>query len=228
MAFFHPVKFLNNTSELPMKLHIYEHCPFCVRARMIFGLKNIPYATAVIPEGNSEIPLRMVGRKVVPILEKDDGTFMAESMDIVKFVDALSAPRLTDAGIDPAVKQWCDEATKTLFLLAIPRFTQGEFAELATEEAREAYIARERKAFGDLDALMADTPALLSDMHARLETLEPLLAGRTAVDTTDFILFPLLRSLTIVSGVKFGPATLRYLNKLEKEAGVDLLFNQAR
>lgn len=22
-----------------MKLYIYEHCPFCVRARMIFGLK---------------------------------------------------------------------------------------------------------------------------------------------------------------------------------------------
>lgn len=26
-----------------MKLHIYEHCPFCVRARMIFGIKKIPF-----------------------------------------------------------------------------------------------------------------------------------------------------------------------------------------
>ncbi|MDU4397175.1 MAG: glutaredoxin, partial [Haemophilus parainfluenzae] len=23
-----------------MKLYVYDHCPFCVRARMIFGLKN--------------------------------------------------------------------------------------------------------------------------------------------------------------------------------------------
>ncbi|MDU1427151.1 MAG: glutaredoxin, partial [Klebsiella michiganensis] len=25
-----------------MKLYIYDHCPFCLKARMIFGLKNIP------------------------------------------------------------------------------------------------------------------------------------------------------------------------------------------
>ena len=24
-----------------MKLYVYDHCPFCVRARMIFGLKNL-------------------------------------------------------------------------------------------------------------------------------------------------------------------------------------------
>ena len=23
-----------------MKLYVYDHCPFCVRARMIFGLKS--------------------------------------------------------------------------------------------------------------------------------------------------------------------------------------------
>ncbi|EPT9973233.1 glutaredoxin, partial [Escherichia coli] len=25
-----------------MKLYIYDHCPYCLKARMIFGLKNIP------------------------------------------------------------------------------------------------------------------------------------------------------------------------------------------
>ena len=24
-----------------MKLYIYDHCPFCMRARMIFGLRNV-------------------------------------------------------------------------------------------------------------------------------------------------------------------------------------------
>ena len=28
-----------------MKLYVYDHCPFCVRARMIFGLKNLPGKT---------------------------------------------------------------------------------------------------------------------------------------------------------------------------------------
>ncbi|VTP68106.1 Glutaredoxin-2 [Leclercia adecarboxylata] len=26
-----------------MKLYVYEHCPFCIRARMIFGLKKVPF-----------------------------------------------------------------------------------------------------------------------------------------------------------------------------------------
>ena len=25
-----------------MRLYIYEHCPYCVKARMIFGLKSVP------------------------------------------------------------------------------------------------------------------------------------------------------------------------------------------
>lgn len=74
-----------------MKLHIYEHCPFCVRALMIFGLKKLPVAVSVIMEGDAETPTRMVGRKVVPILEKEDGTYMPESMDIVRYVDGLAA-----------------------------------------------------------------------------------------------------------------------------------------
>ncbi|MDR6352821.1 glutaredoxin 2 [Pantoea sp. SORGH_AS 659] len=68
-----------------MKLHIYEHCPFYVRARMIFGIKKIPFELRAMPE--AETPTSMVGKKIAPILEKDDGTFMAESMDIVHYVD---------------------------------------------------------------------------------------------------------------------------------------------
>lgn len=45
-----------------MKLFTYEHCPFCVRARMIFGLKSIPFELAIIMEGDVETPTRMVGR----------------------------------------------------------------------------------------------------------------------------------------------------------------------
>ncbi|MGN6905595.1 glutaredoxin, partial [Neisseria sp. P0015.S010] len=27
--------------SISMKLYIYDHCPFCVRARMIFGLRDV-------------------------------------------------------------------------------------------------------------------------------------------------------------------------------------------
>ncbi len=151
-----------------MKLHIYEHCPFCVRAQMIFGLKKLPVEVCVIMEGDADTPIRMVGRKVVPILEKDDGTYMPESMDIVRYVDGLAQPRVADAPVDEAIKQWCESVSTPLFNLAIPRFTEGDFAELATPQARRAYTAREEKAFGDLAALRAQTPALLAQVNSDL------------------------------------------------------------
>ncbi|QTF07790.1 glutaredoxin 2 [Brenneria izadpanahii] len=210
-----------------MKLFIYEHCPFCVRARMIFGLKAIPFELSVIMEGDVETPTRMVGRKVVPILQKEDGSFMPESMDIVHYVDKTQTPLIADHPVDAAVEAWCKAASGTVFKLAVPRFTKAEFKELSTPEAREAYRLREEKAFGDLEALIADTPALVADVQQKLTELESLLATELAISTTDFILFPVLRSLTIVKSISFGPNVSRYLKRVADASKVDLLTNQA-
>ncbi|MGD5361256.1 glutaredoxin 2, partial [Xanthomonas citri pv. citri] len=155
-----------------MKLYIYEHCPFSTRARLIFGLKRIPFELEVVMEGDAQTPTRLVGKKVVPILEKDDGSAMAESMDIVRYVDALFSPRLL---VDPPrehVARWCEEARSTVSRLAIPRMTRSVFKENSTEASRKAYREREEKAFGDLDALIGETPGLVAridDLLARLE-----------------------------------------------------------
>lgn len=62
-----------------MKLYIYDHCPFCVRARMIFGLKNMEIEQIVLLDNDYETPIRMIGKKMLPILEKDDGSYNIES-----------------------------------------------------------------------------------------------------------------------------------------------------
>ncbi|MCL2893147.1 glutaredoxin 2 [Brenneria tiliae] len=210
-----------------MKLFIYEHCPFCVRARMIFGLKKIPFELSVIMEGDVATPTSMVGRKVVPILQKDDGGFMPESMDIVHYIDSLKAPLIADKPVDPAIEAWCQATSGAVFKLAVPRFTRADFKELSTDEARTAYRQREEKAFGDLNALLADTPALLSQVQQQLAQLEPLLADKRDISTSDFILFPVLRSLTIVQGVSFGPAVAAYIERVAGASDVDLLTAQA-
>ena len=46
-----------------MKLYIYDHCPYCLKARMIFGLKNIPVELHVLLNDDAETPTRMVGQK---------------------------------------------------------------------------------------------------------------------------------------------------------------------
>lgn len=209
-----------------MKLYIYEHCPFCTRARMIFGLKGIPVELAVVMEGDAATPTRLIGKKTVPILQKDDGSCMGESLDIVRYVDGLGTPLLT-ASPAPALETWCEDVWGLALKLFIPRFTQGAFAELATGEAREAYRLREQRAFGDLQALQAETPALLAAITPRLQALAELLQGRQGIGQSDIVLWPILRSLSIVDGIPFGAVVGDYAERLARRCGVPMLFDQA-
>ncbi|WP_230492940.1 glutathione S-transferase N-terminal domain-containing protein [Martelella alba] len=64
-----------------MKLYVYDHCPYCVRARMPFALKNIPFEPVFVPNDDEDTPIHMISRKMLPILEDTDGC-MGESLDI--------------------------------------------------------------------------------------------------------------------------------------------------
>ncbi|WP_128253770.1 glutaredoxin 2 [Falsirhodobacter deserti] len=209
-----------------MKLYIYEHCPFCARARLAFGLKGVAHDTEIIMEGDAETPTRLIGKKAVPILQKDDGTHMAESLDIVHRVDRLGVP-MFDGPPDARLDAAGDGLWKAGLPLFIPRFTKGNFAELATPEAREAYRRREEKAFGDLEALMSDTPALLAAIAPKMEALAPLVDGRTEIGISDIKLWPILRSLSIVKDLPFPTPVRAYAEVLSAKGRVPLLFEQA-
>ncbi len=212
-----------------MKLLIYEHCPFCCRPQMVIGLKRLDMAIGIIMEGDVETPTRMVGRKVVPILQKDDGGFMPESMDIVRYLDQASAPAVIGSGSNAAIDAWVERAWPLMLRLCVPRFTRADFRELATEAARAAFIARETQAFGDLQALWDDTADFLAQLQPPLEELEALLASGLAdtLDESDFRLFPALRSLTIVRGIAFGPNAQRYLADRAAHCRVALFDDKA-
>ena len=210
-----------------MKLYIYEHCPFSTRVRMIFGMKGIPVEIAVVMEGDAETPTRLVGRKVVPILQKDDGTAMAESMDIIRYVDETFGPRLLTDPVRNDIESWGQEARSTISKLAIPRMTKSSFAENATEAAQKAYREREQKALGDLDALIGDTPRLLVQAQALLAKLELILQDWPAFSVTDLVLYSQLRTLSIVKGIEFGPKARNFTNAMLAIGGVPLLDDRA-
>ena len=210
-----------------MKLYIKEHCPLSTRARTIFGLKNVPVELSVIMEGDAETPTALVGKKVVPILQKDDGTAMAESMDIVRYVDGLHAPQILTEPKREAVEAWCAEARPIAARLAIPRMTRSTFKENATDAARQAYFERETKAFGDLDALFEQTPALVAQMTPLLARIETLIDEWDGWSETDLVLYSTLRMLTIVKPIALGPKARAFAEKTAIHGGVPLLYDQA-
>ena len=71
-------------------LYVYDHCPYCVCARMIFGLKKTPFKLDFLMNDDVVTPTKMIGKKVLPIMEID-GKAMGESLDIVAKVVAFAS-----------------------------------------------------------------------------------------------------------------------------------------
>jgi hypothetical protein len=46
------------------RLYIYDHCPFCVRARMVLGLKGVKHELFFLANDDVETPTALVGKKV--------------------------------------------------------------------------------------------------------------------------------------------------------------------
>ena len=211
-----------------MKLYVYDHCPFCAKARMVFGLKSQPVDLHFLLEDDVDTPTGLVGKKTTPVLQKADNSHMAESMDIVHYVDGLhGTPVVGKAEENSAIKLWHDAAWRPILNLSIPRLANADLPEFATESARAAFKSRQTKNFGAFEDLLGQTPALIRDIEVRLKELDSLLAGRAHVDADDFVLYPSLRMLSIVKGVQYPANVTRYMERMEQSTGVGLHFGQA-
>jgi glutaredoxin 2 len=209
-----------------MKLYVYDHCPYCVKARMIFGMKQIPFELVTLLNDDEATPMRMIGQKMVPILETPDGQFMPESMDIVRFIDAMDGRPILAPGGDPALTRWLEEARSYVSPLAMPRWVESPLEEFATESAREYFIRKKEAMKGPFATLRARTPELLEQANDHLKQLDGLLQNADTVHEVlsedDIHLFATLRSLSIVKGMHYSEKLDSYRQSMVAFSGVPL------
>ena len=70
-----------------MKLYHYVHCPFCIRVRMGFGYLGTKYESIVTSYDDEMTPIKLTGKKMLPIIEYEGGRAQNESLDIIKAQD---------------------------------------------------------------------------------------------------------------------------------------------
>ena len=90
-----------------MKLYMFEHCSLCFRVRITAALKRRHLQETVVLDDDTETMFSLVGKRVIPILVKDDGVAMLESMDMVRYVNGLGDPVLT-GDERPEIAAWAD------------------------------------------------------------------------------------------------------------------------
>ncbi|MFC1093096.1 GrxB family glutaredoxin [Pasteurella multocida] len=214
-----------------MELYVYDHCPYCVRAMMIFGLKNIPFKKHVLLNDDEETPIRLVGKKVVPILVKEDGTAMPESLDIVKYIDTHYGEPILQTAVRPEIEALLAEITSYSNYLLMPRFVKLDLVEFATQSAIDYFTKKKTDYVGDFTQHFTNTPTYLARLTQDLEKLSALMVGETSLNQhlsfEDILVFPLLRNLTCVKGLRFPARLEKYIKRLSELSKVDLYTSQA-
>lgn len=213
-----------------MKLYVYDHCPYCVKARMIFGFKNLPVELITLDNDDEKTPTDLIGRKMVPILV--DGLYvMPESMDIVRYIDRkYDDKNLLFDGIYSELEDWLTQLGEYIYKLAMPRWVKscksGFMEEFSSDGSREYFTKKKTLYIGDFDYHIDNSDYYISSVNKLLIELDGLIKDDYAVDgklgESDIHLYAVLRSLSIVNGLKYPGKVEKYRQNMARLSKVPL------
>ena len=211
-----------------MKLYQYDHCPFCIRVRMLLGRYRPDCEIITLAYDDDETPRALIGKKMLPILIKDDGTAMAESLDIIAYLQTLdNIPKLDPtplpAGINIAMKPLGDQ----LGLLIKPRVIHLPINDFGRPSAIRYYENKLIRQKGlNFNDCIEQTPSLIAAVEPVLNRVAEQLGSQHFVyqnlSMADIILFPRLRNLSIISALTMPEALNDYLTYQAQQAAVAL------
>ncbi|WP_242695050.1 glutaredoxin 2 [Shewanella sp. 4t3-1-2LB] len=210
-----------------MKLFLFDHCPFCVRAMMLTGLKQLEVEWVYLLNHDVQSRLDKIGANQVPILQKPDGSYMAESLDIVAYLDHVDGqPVLLPSTQQAAIQHYLTESAYSSSRLLFPRDVCLGLPEFASDAAVDWFTQRKSAIIGiSFDEALANTKTYLEGLYKCWPLLEDIrlpssLDNRLSYD--DVLLFPGLRNLTMVKGIEFSPHIRRYIDEVAQLTGVHL------
>lgn len=205
---------------------MFEHCSLCFRVRMTASLKRLHLQETVVLNDDSDTMIELVGKRVIPILVKDCGQPMLESMDMVTYVDGIGERILTGPERSE-VGAWADKVVSKTGPLTMPRYPLLGLPEFGTIAALDHYNLRKRKAFGDFVELRANTRHHINELMPDLEELDRLIESPLAINGNlsldDIRVLPLLRSVAIVKGLRFPHKVREYFEAMMSRIGYQLL-----
>ncbi|WP_082025156.1 glutathione S-transferase N-terminal domain-containing protein [Ruegeria sp. ANG-R] len=203
-----------------MKLFVFETCPFCVRARIMAGLKDLSPELVYVAPG--QVPAELEGwvdRLTVPILV-DGETLIQDSTEIIRHFDAIGTPLLSSYDTGLELEKWRETVSSALNALCYPRMPRLNVPELASSEALAFFESAmpERIGMAFADAL-ARTPQLAVEVEAALPRVVQFLAsGDISFDTLAALAE--LRSLTMVAELNFPEQVSTPFYELMSCAGI--------
>jgi glutaredoxin 2 len=200
-------------------LYHYVHCPFCVRVRMALGYLNIKYESKVLPYDDEATPLRLTGKKMLPILTHEQGA-MNESMDIISFLDKSNILKISEfvhtfafKEIEVLLKQIGDPVHS----IAMPYWI---FTPEFSESSRIYFQGKKEEKRGPFSELVKNQKKYIDELNPVLQELEINLKPfyRSAhFSISDILIAAHLWGLYIVPEFQFSVNVHLYLQTIKEK-----------
>ncbi|ARP40769.1 glutaredoxin 2 [Vibrio syngnathi] len=209
-----------------MKLYIYDHCPFCARVAYIAQSLGLNIELVSVDYDDAQTLIDLIGKKMVPVLQKDDGSIMAESLDIIAyFMDLKSKDEQREPSEQAALFQ--SRSFPLTQQIGRPRWWNLDLAEYRSAGAKEAWrVSKETEGF-NFEELLEKTPQYVQLINPLLKDAELLLElenGESSLPLIDQALyFSLLRGFYVEPSIEWPPELDCWMERKSKDLGIGLL-----
>jgi len=173
---------------------------------------DIPYKSVVLDYDDEKTPTTMVGKKMLPILTKEDNTHLAESLDIMSYLDKNNQLNSYDGQVDDLISQ----IGKDVHPLAMPYWIYTpEF-----NEASRSYFLRKKEAYkGPFRDLYKNRAEYTKSINETLSSLEKSLTPfyhSEKININDILIASHLWGMYIVPEFQFSPQVHKYLQSIKE------------
>ena len=224
------MRFSKTRDEIEMiKLYVYEHCPYCTKARMIFGLKKIPFELIYLSNDDEETPIGLVGKKMLPIIQDEEGIVMNESLDIIEYIDNHFYPVIVQNKTEHFIESWLEENSSLIYKLCHPRWPRTEMPEFATYNARMYFTKKKEASIGSFDEHLSLTGEYLELLSQSWDALlgheEFFNTDIRPIQLGDFHFFAAMKCLSVVKDLEIPDFISQYMSHLAVETKVPLDYD---
>ncbi|MFT4693892.1 MAG: glutaredoxin 2 [Francisella sp.] len=214
----------------PMKLFVYNHCPYCVKSRLVADLSSLDYELVFLANDDEKSHIDRIGSKQVPFLEKADGTFLKESINVCEYIAKLKNFDIAESQINDEIKNILAELPDDYRRIIYPRMPHhpANECDFPTQSAKDYFINKKSKYIGDMDALLKNPPydsiVAINKALAEIDNhiKQPFING-DQFSWDDINIFPTFFILTVAKGmIEFPENVAKYMQSIESKTNIEL------
>lgn len=200
-------------------LYHYAHCPFCVRVRLACGFLNVTYKSVVLSYDDEKTPVELMGVKMLPIFQFEDGSVSNESLDIIERLDVLNRfnwPEQKQTENWSLLEVKLEKLGACIHNLVMPYWV---FSHEFSQEARKYFIAKKSQKRGPFKDLMRDRYKIQEQLKPLLLEVESELSPfwkHSDFGIFDILLASHLWGLYVLPEFQFSEKLHTYLQEIKK------------